>query len=206
MDWRDEWKVITLTWHFSTISILAHVRGNHPTLKHLLCARILKHRQTYDGLDKASCSHCVVLTNDIKHLFLTMFYLSSPTLHRLQCFPCQTTRGQGGWGNNGHWPAAIIPALRRLKFTPERLFLYMLLLLSLGFYKLELEKLLVWKQGIKTVGCVSSPLLAVSLLMVIDRASYSWLSGCDLYTKASALEQIVPCGREYRIFSVILAP
>lgn len=35
-------------------------------------------------------------------------------------------------------------------------------------------------------------LLAVGLLMVIERASYSWLTGCDLYSKASALEQIVP--------------
>lgn len=41
-------------------------------------------------------------------------------------------------------------------------------------------------------------LLAVGLLMVIDWASYSWLPGCNLYSKASALEQIVPCGSDYR--------
>lgn len=47
--------------------------------------------------------------------------------------------------------------------------------------------------------------LAAGLLMVRDSASYSWLPGCDLFSKASVLEQIVPCSREYRICRVILA-
>lgn len=47
--------------------------------------------------------------------------------------------------------------------------------------------------------------LAVGLSTVIDWAGYSWLPGCDLYDEASALEQIVPCGRGYRICTDILA-
>lgn len=151
MDQRDEWKVITLTWRFSAISILAHCRGNHPTLKHSLSVHESWSKanvwwgmcvifRTMARLEEVLYSHCTVLTKDIKtsdpdHVLSLQSYPAQTA-----CFPCQTTRGWGGWGNSDHWPAAIIPALRRLKFTPERLgffFLYMLLLLSFGFYKLE---------------------------------------------------------------------
>lgn len=57
------------------------------------------------------------------------------------------------------------------------------------------ENLLVWKQGIKTVGFFFSSWHFVDS---IDGASYSWLAGCDLCSKASALQQRVPCRKEYR--------
>lgn len=108
MDQRDEGKVITLTWRFSAISILAHCGENHPTLKRSLCKNLEAKADVWQGtglifhtiakLDQALYSHCTVQTNDIKtsnpdHALSIESYPDQTT-----CFLCQTTRGQEGGG------------------------------------------------------------------------------------------------------------
>lgn len=146
MDQRDEGKVITLTWRFSAISILAHCGGNRPTLKHSVGMNLkakenvwLSFFHTIGKLDQALYSHCTVLRNDIK---------TSYADHALsiQSYPAQTahfvvpnhkrTKRVGeqrplvGY-NNTSFKETLADTRRRL------VFLYMLLLLSFGFYKLE---------------------------------------------------------------------
>lgn len=98
--------------------------GNHPTLEHSVCKNLKTKAnvslgmcvilRTIPKLDHALYSYCTEQTNDIKtsnpdHAVSTQSYPAQTTR-----FLCQTTRGQRGWGNRDHWPAAITPALRRL--------------------------------------------------------------------------------------------
>lgn len=123
----ERWgEVITLTRCFSAISTLADCGGNRSTLKHsvhlkrrwgehmtgticlFLPRRTKKKNVTWHFI------HVVhwVQTNDIRTSNHAASIQSYPaqTAH----LPCQTTRGQRGWGSRDHWPAAITQALRRL--------------------------------------------------------------------------------------------
>lgn len=76
-------------------------------------------KQNKTGLTIVSAVY-VSQTDDIKISNSDHALSIQPYPAHTACFPCQTTRGQRGWGNRDHWIAAITPALRILYFTPKQ--------------------------------------------------------------------------------------
>ena len=154
MDQRDEGKVITLTWCFSAFSIFAHCGENHPTLKHSVCKNPKAKANLWLGMCVIFCiiwtKHCIHIAQCRQTTLITLPRPYTPSVPNHKRIKRVGEQGPLAWCKNTSFKKTLVYSKTSL------VFLYMLLLLSFGFYKLEWKTACVKKQGFKTVGCVSS--------------------------------------------------